>query len=275
MEGGQPVSRSCRWLGPGELARRLGISVKALRVYERAGLIAPGRREGGWRTYGPNDITRLHEVLALKSLGLSLREAKQVLEAPTSSLKHTLEIQQRHVASQIRAAQRRLAAINAACSRLDDEGVLDINQLLALMSETAVAPPISADQVEAIIHGLAKSHDGHADLEKFERHLKTRIEASGLSHADFERSLSKLVADAGSAAHAGDSQFDLSRELAERWRSLTAVLEPGFGDDPESFGNGVFAFASALISDSDLAAALAFLKQAVAAHLPPAPSDIR
>lgn len=265
---------SGRWLGPGELARRLGISVKALRVYERAGLLAPGRREGGWRTYGPKDIARLHEVLALKSLGLSLPEVKQVLEAPTSSLKHTLEIQQRHLASQISAAQRRLTAINVARRRLDEEGSLDIDQLLALTSETAVAPPISADQVEAIIHGLAKGHDANADLQRFERNFKTRLESSGLRHADFERSLSQLVADASMAVQVSDPQSERGRELAERWRSLTAVLEPAVEHDPESLGNGVFAFASILIDDCDLAAALAFLRHAVAAHLPSArPTD--
>lgn len=261
-------SRSSGWLGPGELARRLSISVKALRVYERAGLVAPGRREGGWRTYGPKDIARLHEVLALKSLGLSLAEVKQVLEAPTSSLKHTLGIQQRHLAAQIGAAQRRLAAVNAARRRLEEEGSLDVEQLLALTSETAATPPISADQVEAIVHGLAKDHEAQAELERFDRRLKALLDEAGVRHSDFERSLSQLVADASVVSQNVDPSSEQSRQLADRWNALVARLDTGQARDLESLGPGVAAFASTLIADPNLAAALAFLRQAVAAHRP-------
>lgn len=270
MEGDRRHSSSLQWLGPGELARRLGISIKALRVYERAGLVAPGRREGGWRTYGPRDIARLHEVLALKNLGLSLGEVKRLLEAPSSSLRQTLEIQQMHLVAQIGAAQRRLAAVNAARRRLGEEGSLDIDQLLELASETAVAPPVSADQVEAIIHGLAKSHDAEGHLQHFEQDLKARLEKSGLSHSEFERELSQLIADASMAAQAGDPRSGRGRELADRWRCHTAVLGPAFGEELESRGTAVATFARALIGDSELAAALAFLRGAVAAHPAPA-----
>ena len=61
-----------RFLSPSETARRLGVGVRALRLYERRGLVRPGRTQAGWRVYGPNEIERLHQVLTLKSLGLSL-----------------------------------------------------------------------------------------------------------------------------------------------------------------------------------------------------------
>ncbi len=38
-----------QWLGPGEMARRLGVTPKALRVYEREGLVTAARTEAGWR----------------------------------------------------------------------------------------------------------------------------------------------------------------------------------------------------------------------------------
>jgi len=41
-------------------ARRLGLTVRALRVYERHGLVQPGRTAAGWRVYGPAEIARLH-----------------------------------------------------------------------------------------------------------------------------------------------------------------------------------------------------------------------
>jgi hypothetical protein len=38
-----------QWLGPGEMARRLGVTPKALRVYERDVLVTAARTEAGWR----------------------------------------------------------------------------------------------------------------------------------------------------------------------------------------------------------------------------------
>ncbi len=44
---------SSEFLNPSEAARRLGISAKALRLYEQRGLIAPVRSSAGWRASSP------------------------------------------------------------------------------------------------------------------------------------------------------------------------------------------------------------------------------
>jgi hypothetical protein len=63
-------------LSPAETAKRFGISIKALRLYEQHGLLKPLRTANGstgaaWRVYGSDQIARLHQILALKRLGLS------------------------------------------------------------------------------------------------------------------------------------------------------------------------------------------------------------
>lgn len=73
MPSREPSSNAEKWLEPGELARAARTTIKALRVYEKAGLLTPDRRDGGWRLYGPKHVARLHQILALKALGLSLR----------------------------------------------------------------------------------------------------------------------------------------------------------------------------------------------------------
>jgi DNA-binding transcriptional MerR regulator len=65
-------------LSPAETAKRFGISIKALRLYEQHGLLKPLRTANGstgaaWRVYGSDQIARLHQVLALKRLGLPRR----------------------------------------------------------------------------------------------------------------------------------------------------------------------------------------------------------
>ncbi|MEV0899518.1 MerR family transcriptional regulator [Actinoplanes sp. NPDC049802] len=67
----------------GEVARRSGVSSRMLRHYESLGLVRPtGRTVGGYREYRPEDIRRIFQVEALRSLGLSLRQVGQALEDP-------------------------------------------------------------------------------------------------------------------------------------------------------------------------------------------------
>jgi DNA-binding transcriptional MerR regulator len=55
------VNSSGQFLNPSEAANRLGVSAKALRVYEQRGLVAPVRTAAGWRAYGPNEIPLINQ----------------------------------------------------------------------------------------------------------------------------------------------------------------------------------------------------------------------
>ena len=60
-----------RHLSPAETAKRFGISIKALRLYEQRGLLKPLRAANGsagaaWRVYGPDQVARLHQILAVR-----------------------------------------------------------------------------------------------------------------------------------------------------------------------------------------------------------------
>jgi DNA-binding transcriptional MerR regulator len=80
------VKSSAQFLNPSEAAKRLGVSAKALRLYEQRGLIAPVRTAAGWRAYGPDEMARVTEIAALRKLGLSLSQVAQVLEGDPKSL---------------------------------------------------------------------------------------------------------------------------------------------------------------------------------------------
>jgi DNA-binding transcriptional MerR regulator len=80
------VSPSARSFSPSRAASRLGVSVKALRLYEQRGLIAPERTPAGWRAYGPAEMARATEIVSLRSLGLSLAQVARVLGGEPSDL---------------------------------------------------------------------------------------------------------------------------------------------------------------------------------------------
>ncbi len=68
-------------LSIGEVATRAGVSVSAIRFYERRGLLPEPDRAGGRRRYAPAIIGRLEIVAAGKRAGLSLAEIGALLAA--------------------------------------------------------------------------------------------------------------------------------------------------------------------------------------------------
>jgi DNA-binding transcriptional MerR regulator len=66
----------------GEVARRFGVSTRALRFYEEIGLLRPGASTGGgFRLYGEDDLVRIEKILRLKgALNFTLDEIRRVIE---------------------------------------------------------------------------------------------------------------------------------------------------------------------------------------------------
>src|SRR5438270_840922 len=75
-----------------EFAKLAGITAKALRHYERIGLLAPQRTTAGYRLYSERHLDRLEQIVALKFLGLSLREIRTALERTPEQLPETVRI---------------------------------------------------------------------------------------------------------------------------------------------------------------------------------------
>jgi DNA-binding transcriptional MerR regulator len=96
------VSSSAKFLNPAAAAQRLGVSAKALRLYEQHGLITPGRTAAGWRAYGPDEMTRAAEVVSLRALGLSLSQIARVLADDPKGLEPALAAHQATLAARIR-----------------------------------------------------------------------------------------------------------------------------------------------------------------------------
>ncbi len=88
------MSATAKFLSPSDVARQFGISVKALRLYEQRGLITPTRTAAGWRTYGPDAIRRVKEIVALRGLGFSLVQISRVQGGDTDGLEQALATHQ-------------------------------------------------------------------------------------------------------------------------------------------------------------------------------------
>jgi DNA-binding transcriptional MerR regulator len=96
------VSSSAQFLNSSQAARRLGVSVKALRLYEQRGLVTPIRTAAGWRAYGPNEMGRAAEIASLRALGFSLAQVARVLDGDPKGLEPALAAHQAMLEARLR-----------------------------------------------------------------------------------------------------------------------------------------------------------------------------
>jgi DNA-binding transcriptional MerR regulator len=108
-------------LGIGEVARRTGLSVHALRFYEREGLLISqhvARGTGGHRRYSPREVYWLRICIKLRASGMPLakirRFAELVRDGPGNE-EQRLELlreQRRHVETQLAELEECLQIID-------------------------------------------------------------------------------------------------------------------------------------------------------------------
>lgn len=97
----------------GEVAAFFNVSVKAIRIYEKKGIIVPAKidPDTGYRYYSANQVQTLNALLELKMLGFSLAEIKNII---AGGINHSLLMEA--------LARKRLAwqdAIASAESKID------------------------------------------------------------------------------------------------------------------------------------------------------------
>jgi DNA-binding transcriptional MerR regulator len=95
----------------GELARRAGVTVRAIRYYEELGILTPPARPSRHRRYSDSDLVHLQRVQQLKGYGLSLGEIREIFELARedpSGEKSRLRLLSRYREKWREAADRRL-----------------------------------------------------------------------------------------------------------------------------------------------------------------------
>ena len=70
-----------RMLKIGDVSKRSGIGIEALRFYEKSGLLdAPARTYSGYRVYGEEVLERLSFIKRAQALGFSLDEIRRIVD---------------------------------------------------------------------------------------------------------------------------------------------------------------------------------------------------
>ena len=127
----------------GELARRTGVAPRLLRYYEEQGLLAPGRRENGYRSYDDADVAQVERIVGLVRSGVPTRLVRLLLDledlppgqVPPSCPRTVAEELVAHLAD----LDARIACLSRSRRTLHDHLVR--TEHAALVLDEAGAPP--------------------------------------------------------------------------------------------------------------------------------------
>jgi DNA-binding transcriptional MerR regulator len=97
-----------------EFGKLAGVTVRALHHYDRLGLLRPRRTGAGYRVYSTRDLERLEQIVALKFLGIPLKQIKDMLDLSGLDLPDALRMQRTVLEQKRRLLDRAILAIREA-----------------------------------------------------------------------------------------------------------------------------------------------------------------
>jgi MerR family transcriptional regulator, thiopeptide resistance regulator len=197
-------------------AREAGVSVRALHLYDRMGLLRPAAFTGaGYRLYGAAELERLEQILALRFIGLPLEQIKALL-AEATPLENALALQREAIVRQRERLDAALAAVERAQAQLEtgshDERWSIVRNVIEVL------------KMENDWKWTEKYYSPEA-LEALERR---RTEMGNDAIDQGQRDWASLIAEVESAASQGfDPASPQAQALAQRWRDLISAFTGG------------------------------------------------
>ncbi|MEU2628356.1 MerR family transcriptional regulator [Kitasatospora sp. NPDC007106] len=149
----------------GDFARHGRVSVRMLRHYDATGLLRPAHVDPatGYRHYTAAQLARLNRIIALKDLGLSLRQVQEILDerVTTEELRAMLRLRRAELEEAMAAAAARLVQVEARLRAIESEGCMPINDVVIksvpvvrVAELTAIAASFDPEDIGPVIGPL-------------------------------------------------------------------------------------------------------------------------
>lgn len=168
----------------GEVAKKMGITVRTLQYYHKEGLLSPSAEsEGGRRLYTDKDLVTLHQIVSLKSLGFSLDDIKRHL----ISLETPADVANA-LTKQADDIQEKIAQLTASLTAIQQ-----------LKAEVLQMQTVNFKKYADIIVNLQMKNDSYYLIKRFDDdtldHIRNRFDReSGLHFMDrFNRLSDEIV----------------------------------------------------------------------------------
>ncbi|CAN7154621.1 MerR family transcriptional regulator [Pseudoduganella sp. LjRoot289] len=238
----------------GELARRSGLTVRALHHYDSLGLLKPSARAGsGYRLYSVADVARLHQIQALRRFGMALADIAAFLARPEAPLAGLVGEQiaalDRQIA-QAAALREQLAQLQRQLDQGEQPGLGDWLSALERMAtyeeyfskEELAALPLAASgpqrewaalvaQVRALMAQGAPADSARAQA--LSRQWMSMLERDTASNPDFARRLNAMMADQAAAGRHSGIAPDLRHYVVQAFSAFKLSIYANYLDASE------------------------------------------
>jgi DNA-binding transcriptional MerR regulator len=202
-----------------DVARRTGLTSRALRFYEARGLLSPLRTHSGRRLYGRGELERIQQILALKRAGLSLAQIGKLTARGNMDLGAIVEAQ--------------LTLVEERKAELDEARAL----LLSIKSRIDRGEPVDAATLCSLIRQGDKIMEAEDWKKVTDRYFSKEEQEHWAEHppqvdfgqAEYRRKWKEL-GDRVQAAIPGGPDGPQAQALYDEWQALlapfTAVATP-------------------------------------------------
>ncbi len=168
----------------GEVAKKIGVTVRTLQYYDKEGLLSPSAEsEGGRRLYTDKDLVTLHQIISLKSLGFSLDDIKRRL----ISLETPREVANA-LAEQADGIRKKIEQLTASLTAIEQ-----------LKAEVLQMQTVNFKKYADIIVNLQMKNDSYYLIKRFDDdmldHIRNQFDKeSGLNFMDrFNRLSDEII----------------------------------------------------------------------------------
>ncbi len=198
-------------------AQRAGVTVRTLHHYDRLDMLKPsGRTPAGYRVYTDRDLVRLEQIVALKFIGFSLKEIRDVLDRDGDLLgalrtqRAIMDEKRRHIGRAIEA----ITEAEHAFGNGEQKGFDALTRIIEVI------------EMQQNMEWTNKYYSPEAK----EKLAQRRAADPGCAERGQEK-WTVLLADVDKAMAEGvDPASDRAQELARRWQELINDFTQG---DPE------------------------------------------
>jgi DNA-binding transcriptional MerR regulator len=201
-----PAERTYRIAAFAALA---GVTPRALRHYDRLGLLKPKRSNAGYRIYSERDLETLEEIVALKFIGVPLKQIAAIRRKPRGSFADVLRAQRQALEAKRRTLAQAIAAVAAAETSLEAGRAID------------------AAIFRKIIEVMQMDENPEDTISTYIALLKQKMAYIGALSADQRAALrqqwSALVADVRASVDV-DPGGAVAQALLDRWLALLQAM---------------------------------------------------
>jgi MerR family transcriptional regulator, thiopeptide resistance regulator len=183
-----------------------GVTPRALRHYERLGLLTPKRSTSGYRLYSEHDLETLEEIVALRFIGVPLKKIAVLRRRSTASFVEILRAQRVVIEAKRDVLARAIDAIGRAEACLG-------------------SGPVDAILFRQIIEVMQMDTNHEETLKTYGAMLKAKVShlaaMSSVQREELRQAWARLIADINKAITAGEAPEGAAAQgLLERWISL-------------------------------------------------------